>query len=213
MPLCRDIVNGALRKLGKLGAGREPRAADQNDAMEALRNLYKAFIAQGAFGRLRDVSPLADYTAGENERVFRTSSIDDEIEITLPELVRDEFFGSPFDYGSRWVPPSMAQSADLRPPRDCAVVIISDAYSGVNQSYIYDGTDRRWRLLDSLTLDDPAPLSTRDADGLKARLAMQIADEFGGDVSNATLALARSFQSSLVSRWSMPRREQMGVYC
>lgn len=211
MATCRAVVNGALRKLGKLASGREARSTDATDALASLKGLYRSLIDSGAFGRLRDVVPVGDYTAHENERIFRNSDVDVEIEITLPELVR-ESLGSPAEYGSRWVPPASVADADLRPPRDCSVVVISDAHSGETQEYIYDGSIRRWIQIGDLGLDDLAPLSTRDEDGLKAALALQIADEYGGDVTGATSRLAGIFRSNLVSGFSRPRREAYGSF-
>lgn len=209
--LCREIINGALRKLGKLGSGREARSVDASDALESLRGLYRSLINSGAFGRIEDVVPTATYTAGENQRVFRTSSAVEEIK--LPLLV-DDIFPPGFlpPYGSRWVSPANNTRAQ-RPPRDLSVVIISDSESGETQEYIYDGQRNQWVALFSLDLDDEAPLSYRDADGLKAMLALQIADEYGGDVTAATSRLASLFQSNLVSRWSMPRQPLYGSYC
>lgn len=211
MATCRATVNRALRKLGKLAAGREARDADATDVLESLRGLYRSLINSGTLGRGREVIPTSDYTANENERIFRNSDVTGAIEITLPELVRDTL-GMPAEYGSRWVPPASTTDADLRPPRDGAFVVISDAYSGETQEYIYDGTLCRWFLLSDLTLDDTAPLSHRDPDGLAAMLASQIADEFGGDVLPATGRLAALFQTNLTHRWGMPRREAYGTY-
>ncbi|MFC0304396.1 hypothetical protein [Rhizorhabdus histidinilytica] len=88
MASCRDIVNGALRKLGKLGAGREPRLADSQDALEALRGLYRSLITSGAFGRLADIIPTGEtYTAGENQRIFRNSDATLQIDLGRTQLL------------------------------------------------------------------------------------------------------------------------------
>lgn len=209
MATCRETVEGALRKLGKLGAGRSARTADLADGLSALQGLYRHLITSGAFGRLRDVIPTEDYTAGENERILRNS--DDIASITLPELVPDIVYcGNPCDYGSRWVPPG--GNASDRPPRDCSVVVINDTVSGTSVEYLYDGQKAEWVDISALELDDNAPLSSRDTDGLKARLAMQIADEYGGQVPALTLQLARIFQSNLVNRWSMPRQQATATF-
>jgi hypothetical protein len=206
---CQQIVDGALRKLGKLGSGRTARAGDAGDALESLKGLYRSLINSGAFGRLRDVVPTADYTAGENERIFRNSYPPNTI--SLPALVADTHFGDPGDYGSRWVPPG-SEAQGTRPPRDCSIVIVTDAFTGVTEEYLYDGHDHTWQSLSDLTLAGQAPLSRRDPDGLKAMLAMQFADEYGGEATALTARLAAGFQSSLTSRWSMPRRIVVGAY-
>lgn len=199
--LCGAVIDGSLRKLGKLGAGRTARTVDAEDALESLKGLYRSLINSGAFGRLRDVIPTADYTAGENERILRYS--DSTATISLPALVTDYWFGT-CQYGSRWVPPGSETSAS-RPPRDCSIVVVSDAFTGITEEFLYDAQDRTWQSLSDLALDTEAPLSRRDPDGLKAALAVTIADEYGGELTAPTTALARGFQSSLTHRYSMPR--------
>jgi hypothetical protein len=197
---CRDVINGSLRKIGKLGAGREPRLADQTDAMEALRNVYRQLIAQGSFGQLRDVVPLGDYTAGENERIFRNSDATNTI--TLPEIV------------SRWTTPrSYADENDnygglndtTRPPRDCAVVVISDAFTGITADFIYDGSIKKWQSLYELTLNDEAPLSHRNPQGLQAYLSGQVVDEYGSQLGQMTTMQAAGFISSMTHRYDSIR--------
>ena len=129
MATARDITNGALRKIGKLAGGREPRTQDASDALEALRGLYRQLINSGAFGRLRDVVPTgAAYTAGENERVFRNS--DATLTIDLPELVRRDLPCGPLPYDEEeaYYPNGVIDNA-MRPPRDCSVVVVSDAFT------------------------------------------------------------------------------------
>lgn len=209
MATCQATIEGALRKLGKLGAGRAARTVDLTDGLASLKGLYNALIDAGSFGPLRDVIPTADYTAGENERVFRTSEA--VLNVNLPLLVEDAWFGDICEYGSRWVPEG-STNPNQRPPRDGTVVVVSDAYTGVTEEYLYDGQERAWRSLSDLALADEAPLSRRDPDGLQAMLARQMADQFGDQLPNGTARLAQIFQSNLVSRWSMPRRTLVGSY-
>lgn len=202
MATARDITNGALRKIGKLAGGREPRTQDASDALEALRGLYRQLINSGAFGRLRDVVPTGEeYTAGENERVFRNS--DATLEITLPELVRrdDPCRPLPYDEEEAYYPNGVTDNA-MRPPRDCSIVVISDAFTGQTVHYIYDGQQKLWTPLDGLTLDSTAPLAERDPEGLKALLATQIVDEFGGQLGEMTMRQAMNFQTALITRFS-----------
>lgn len=209
MATCRAIVNGALRKLGKLAAGREARDADRDDALEALRGLYRFLITSGAFGRLRDVVPTGvDYVAGENERIFRND--DATLTIDLPELVRRDC--SPRHYDDECACPSNDVARDMRPPRDCAVVVVSDAFTGITVHYIYEGQLRLWQSIDGLDIDDVAPLSTRDAEGLKALLSTRLVDEFGGAIGDTTLQLAGMFQTNLTTGFSAPREMSHSEY-
>lgn len=208
MPTCRDTVSGALRKIGRLGAGREPRPADQADGLAALQGLYRQWIAGGAFGRLSDVVPTTEsYTARENERIFRNASA--TLTIDLPETV--DTYPDPRSYRDE-VLSYDGVTGNTRPPRDCAVVVISDAFTGTTLEYIYDGSQRLWQGIDALGLDDAAPLSVRDPMGLQAALAMQIADEFGAEVGVMTQRQAATFQMGLTHRYSTPREAVTGVY-
>lgn len=190
MATCRATIKRTLRKLGKLAAGREARSEDATDALESLKGLYRSLINSGAFGRLNDVVPTADYIAGSNERVFRYN--DDVLSISIPALV---------DAGG-----------ENLPPIDCSVIVIVDAHSGATQEYIYDAHLRQWSSIGDLELDSYAPLSHRDPDGLSAMLAMQIADEYGGDISAATGRLAAAFQSTLTHRFSSPANQVASVF-
>lgn len=187
---CRGIVSGALRKSGVLAAGREARSPDLNDTFEALKGLYRQLVNDGTFGRLSDVVPITNYVAGENQRIFRnTASVET---ITFPELVTTD-------------------CGDL-PPLDLSVIVIVDAFSEIGGTYIYDVPTRKWVNVSDLTLDDEAPLSSRDPEGLKALLATQIIDEYGNQLGAATVRQAAGFQSSLTNRFSNPEIETAGIY-
>lgn len=187
---CRGIVNGALRKCGVLAAGREARSADLNDTLEALKGLYRQLINNGTFGRLSDVVPITNYVAGENQRIFRnTASVES---ITLPDLVS-------------------VDCGDL-PPLDLSVIVIVDAFGTLSNTYVYDVPTRAWVGIDGLTVDDEAPLSSRDPLGLQSLLATQIIDEYGNQLGAAALRQAASFQSSLTSRFSNPEIEMAGIF-
>ncbi len=204
MATCRDIVNGALRKIGKLAGGHEPRTQDSTDALESLRGLYSFLINSGAFGRMADVTPTGEeYIAGENERIFRVYS--ETLEVTLPELVRTDTYDSPRPYPEEYPVYSTDNvSLDMRPPRDCAFVAVHDAFTAQTVEYLYDGQRKLWIGLSGLSLDDTAPLSDRDPDGLKCMLATRIADEFGGSLGEMTVRQSAMFQQALTTRFSSP---------
>lgn len=227
MATCRLIVNSALRKLGRLGAGREPRVADQTDVLAALQGLYGSWVVAGSFGRVQDIVPTGtNYMASGGERILRESA--DTLVVTLPELVSDEG-GS--DYGRRGgryygtvitigmvgadtvvtVEPSQPIGYAL-PPRDGAVVIITDRVGGNTQTWIYDGQIKRWQSIDSLQLDDEAPRSASDPEGLSAMLALEVADMFGAEAGPTTQRQAGRYQVALTQRFGMRREPVPGVY-
>lgn len=208
MATCRSVVNGALRKLGRLGAGREPRTADQTDAFAALQGMYLAWIIGGAFGRLTDVIAEADITARENQRIIRDETV---VTVTLPEYVPAYSF--PLPYGALW--PAVAQNnVDYanRPPRDGAVIQIKDTVGGQVDTWVYDGTLREWISIELLQLDNEAPRSRNDPEGLAANLAVELGDTFGADIGPTTLAQAARYRSAMLSNYSTPRRAVAGVY-
>lgn len=202
--LCRDVVNGALRKLGRLGAGREPRVADQADVLTALKGLYASYAAAGTFGRINDIAPEGvEFTADRAWHVYRESA--STLSVTLSEnVVFDEDLGSPDEYGSRWVPPAYTNAAK-RAPRDCSIVRITDNLTGITRDYLFDADYRAWASVDDLGLNDEAPLSRRDPEGLRAALATRVADEFGQEVGPTTAMLAKQFGGQLALGWSRPR--------
>lgn len=230
MATCRSIVNLALQKLGVLGAGREARTADQADALAALEGLYGAWVVGGAFGRLYDVIPQGNlYVAQGNERIVRQSA--ELLEVVLPELVPDHCVG---DYGrgpSRYygtvvtittvlgevvvdVRAAQPIAAFATTPRDASVVSITDREAGQTVYYMYDGSVKAWHALSPLFLDDPAPRSFSDAQGLAACLAIEISDSYGSaaTVGPATAMQASRFKSAMTTRYSMPRVESAGVF-
>lgn len=206
---CLDIVKGALRKLGVLASGREPRAVDRDDVFQALKGMYRQWINAGAFGRLQDVVPVSDYTACGSVRIYRASD-QAELAITLPETVRRQDYWCDYRiYGSCWWPDTRR---DVTTPRDCTVVTVSDAVAGQTFDFIYDGQLKLWQGLYDLALEDRAPLAHRDPQGLMAMLALQVADDFSAQVGPGTSRLAGNFQSALVTRFSMPAEAQPGIF-
>lgn len=228
MATCRDIVNRALRKIGRLGSGRDARQVDALDTLEALKGMYPAWIASGAFGRIEDVIPTGEYyTAEPNQRIFRNQSA--TMTVTIPEVVSNAIIT---DYGRRVygnygtnitistvngdtvidVKPGQPIGFDVAPPRDGSVIIISDAFTAQTITYLYDGTVKLWQSIDALTLDDDAPRSSADPEGLAAMLAIEVSDQFGADVPAATQRAAVRFQTAMTARFGMDRTLVPGVY-
>lgn len=228
MATVRHVTNLALRKLGVLGGGRDARPTDAADALAGLQGLYQSWIASGAFGRLYDRVPQGtQYVARGNERIMRRAG--DDIEIILPEFVSD---GIVPDYGrelrSGYYGTIISITAqgndtvvDIRPsqpigcvqsPRDGSVVIITDEATGNVLTSIYDGTLKKWEQIESLQQDDEAPRSTADASGLASCLAVEIADQFGAELSEVTVSQAARFRMQMTHRYGMRRESVMGVY-
>lgn len=200
MASVRQVINLALRKLGKLGAGREARPADAADALEALQAMYLAWVASGAFGRLHDIQPDGpEYVARCGQRVTRESA--SLVEVILPEQAVER---PVYDYG-RCFPGYEA-------PWDGAAVVIVSLDTGLTQTWIYDGTLKAWQQVDAIQMDDEAPRSS-DRNGLAACLAIEFADQYGGDVPAATVQQASRYKMALTAGYGFQRKPQaLGVY-
>lgn len=208
MATCRDIATRALRKLGVVAAGRDPRQVDLDSALAALDGLYRMLISAGTFGRLRDVTPLTDYHAQGMERVNRRHM--ECQRVYLPAMVADDpVWCDPCVYGARWVPPA-AVAVGAEPPRDCAIVVINDVFSGTETTWIFDGQGHQWQRIGAFDLDGNAPVSWRDPEGLACLLARELSDEYGAGIGPQTERRAGEFRSALAYRWSSPREPE---YC
>lgn len=205
---CLDVVKGALRKLGVLASGREPRAVDRDDVFQSLKGMYRQWVNNGTLGRMQDVVPVADFTVCSAVRILRTAETA-SLSITLPETVSRPVFWR--DYGI-WGLCDCSDSRNITTPRDGMPVSISDAVIGETYDFIYDGQIKRWEGIDGLELADRAPLAWRDPQGLMAALAMQIADEFSAQPGLSTSMQAANFMSALTCRYSTPAEAQPGIF-
>lgn len=206
MAQCRAIVSLALRKLGKLGSGREPRLSDAVDGLDALQGLYTSWVASGAFGRLHDIQPKGpEYTARVGQRVTRESA--EFVKVILPEQSVDDRPFPIYDYG--WC---RGRLDERTAPVDGSCVVIVSLDTGATQTWIYEGTLKRWQEVTALQMDDEAPRSKADRQGLAACLAIELSDQFGADVSPATIQQASRYKQALTAHYGFAPRETMGVY-
>jgi hypothetical protein len=200
MAKCREIVSLALRKLGVLASGRDPRPTDATDALEALQSLYGFWVASGAFGRLEDVQPIGpEYTARIGQRVTRESA--DLVTVNLPDQViyNDAVFIR--DYG-------FDRGPLYTQPRDASAVVIVSLDTGNLQTWLYDGTAKKWQECELLQMDDEAPRSQADRHGLAACLAERISDQFGMEVPTQTVMQAGAYKTALTTRYGF--QDQVG---
>lgn len=90
--------------------------------------------------------------------------------ITLPDTIADD---------------------DDRVPRDLACISVND---GTWRTWVWTGA---WTELTGLTLDDDAPLSERDSEGLSALLATYLAEGYDTEVGPITLRRGQMFQGGI----------------
>lgn len=205
MATSRDIAMRAFRKLGVLRAGAEPKAADADEALSSLQSYYMECVTGGAFGRVVNipVSTAGTVTAGPNQHINVLTA--DAVSIDLPSTV-------PYAHWDTWMPcrdygwglnvPLGADGGE-NVPQDRAVVSITTEYGETRATYVYDGTVQRWMRIDTLDLNEEAPLSARNSDGLSALLAVRMADQYGdGNLSQLTLRAANRYQLAMVTHYS-----------
>jgi len=167
MATVRDIVTQALQDTGVVGIGRTPRASEAQYGLEKLQSFYDELFSNGQFSALADVYATADYTAQENERI-----IADNATITIPDTITD--------------------GSETRTPNDLSVVVvITDT---AQQNYVF--SNGAWEGCHALTLDSPAPLSSRSRDGLAATLATRMT-AFRVPIMPEIAAKATRFESSI----------------
>jgi hypothetical protein len=217
----RAIVKGALKKLGVLAIGREPTAAQAQDALEILQGLYRELVGQGVFGRLVDVLITTDtYNAREQERVV--CDLAGGCTVTLPETITQSLLSAPPYYDAAWFDPyatdwdyghgGVTAEPLPRPPRDGACIVIADVYSDCEEYYVYDANRAYWVRLDGLTLDSAAPLSGRYQNGLMAMLGLRMAAPFGVEPSPVLQGECNTFRYALSTKFDRSRRAAVAEY-
>lgn len=170
---CRDIVNGALRKLGVVRPGSGAKAGEAADALFALQSMYLEWIEGGMFGALSEVVATANAEVGENQRVLAGGYT-----ISFPATVTDALTG------------------DSRSPSDLAIAIVVTAGEEPD-TRIYDANRAAWVALDGLELGDDAPLAGRGADGLSACLAKRLGEDYGQAITVQTEQSAGRFAAAI----------------
>lgn len=196
-----DVVRLALKKLGVLRPGGEPKAADAADSAASLISWYQECINKGTFGRVGDlvVSEATEATAYPNVHINEMVS---GVTINLPDTV-------PYDYWYTWRPcrdygwglnAPLGGDPGVNVPRDKSVIQITSKLDDTRATYIYDGTVQRWMRIDTLALTSEAPLSARGFDGLASVLATRLIDFYGPDLlSPSTIQSANSYKTALVT--------------
>ena len=173
MSTCLDIVRRALRLTeGETGV---PTGLVAQDALQRLQSVILDLpgLLKNAAWRDRFVS--AAYTAKEGDRVSVTAPGS----VTLPAIISD--------CGSQ------------RLPLDCARVQIIGAASNAGL-WLYSASKGAWGKCNGLSLTSESPFGDEDDEGLAALLAVALVDEYGGEISAATVSTATAAKASLRSR-------------
>ena len=177
-----DLISRAMRRIGVLASGQLPQDDELEDAIETLRGLLLRMVSEGTFGELQDTIADSDTHVATASRILRNNA--DTIAITLPETVED------------------ARTCALRSPYHGTVVVISDQFTGETVTYLYDGDVAKWLAIETIDQTSEVPMAHRDPSGFTALLAVELADEFGMEISEPTAFAAMRYQSSLAHDWS-----------
>lgn len=203
MDTVRDVAQRAFRKLGVLRAGGTMSAEDGAEALSSLTSLYAKWITAGTFGRVASIPIVngGELTTGDNQHINVTTedAVTIDLPATLPACHWDTWRPCR-DYG--WGLNVPLGGEGVRMPRDKSVVRVTDQFGPARATYIFDGTVQRWMRVDVLTLNDEAPLSARDSDGLSAVLAMRLTDQYGAELLGpGTQQAANSYRMALVTSY------------
>lgn len=190
MATCNDVIRRALQKARVLAEGEDPTAEQAADGLTALQSLLDGWVTGGMFGALTDVYKSAAYTAKEFERVRKDAAVT----ITIPDTIEDP------------------QTGETRTPRDRACIQVVYPSAGTKQSYLYDAQVGDWVQIQSLALTDDTPLQGLGVDGLASVLALDVADEYGVDVTPSTAAKAARFVANLSGQFNSDRYRAVGSY-
>lgn len=173
MSTCLDIVRRALRLVaGETGV---PTGIAAEDALQRLQSVILDLpgLLKNATWRDRFVS--AAYVAKEGDRIT----------VTAP--------------GSVSLPTTVSIYGSQRLPMDCArVLILGEAPN--RGLWVYSASKGAWAKADGLEVNSDTPFGDEDDEGLAALLAVALVDEYGGEISAATVSTASAAKASLRSR-------------
>lgn len=199
MSTTRDIIRRALRLIGVLASGQEPGGSDAADGLERLQSLILGLPGLVHNAHWREVATHAAYVAKEGERITVTAPG----AVTLPSIITWNPALDPFcdPSGLEW-----DDCTTARPPYDLARVQIIGQTPPNAGLWVYSASNAAWRRADGLKITSDCPFGVEDDGGLAAILAVDVVDEFGGQVGQRTLAVAQQSARSFRARFKMHER-------
>lgn len=180
MSTCLDIVRRAMRlAAGETGV---PAGREAEDALQRLQSVILGLPGLLHNGAWRDRFVSDAYTAKEFDRIT----------VTAP--------------GAVTLPATISEYGETRLPLDLAKVQILGSADNAGL-WLYSVSKGAWGKASGLGLEDESPFGDEDDEGLAALLAVALVDEFGGEVSDATIRAATASKASLRSRFkkAVPR--------
>ena len=177
MSTALDIVRRALRLCA--GETTVPDGQDAQDGVQRLQGLVLDLPGLFLNGIWCDRFVSAAYTAKEGDRITVTTPG----AVTLPSVIND--------------------CGRQRLPLDIAKVLILGSVPNAGL-WLYSASKGAWGRADNITAEPPAaqlPFGGEDDEGLAAQLAVALVDEYGGEVSAATVAKSNQSKASFRARF------------
>lgn len=196
----RDTIKRALRKLGALASGAEPKAQAADDAMGVLASMFLEWVDTGLFGSLVNVTVTADATALPGQRVYAATGVT----ITLPTPFTPPYSdqgseaGFIWDYGwPRYLP--------YNPLQDGSIIIVCHE-GGAQDINVFKSASSSWIKISPEGLNDDFPFSEGWVNGVAAMLALRLAPEYGEEPSSLVVREAQNAQVAMTHRYANQRR-------
>jgi len=187
---CLQLITRAMRRIGVLAAGQLPDEHEVADHLDTLKGLYLRWIGAGTFGRLPTVNITNEepHYAAPNTRVVALHPVT----VILPLTVEE--------------------GNTVTTPRDGSIIVVVHRTTAQTETYVYDSSTHDWLRVDYLSPTDIAPLANRDPLGLISMLAIEIASEYGQDITELMVRNASQFQYNLTHDYSNPDDVTPGTY-
>ena len=181
------ICTRALRRIGVLAQGEVPDEDTLNDAIDTLKEVLLRAVGEGALGSLtNEIASAGAHQATPFSRVVRNNI--DTTSIDLPDTITDDCTG------------------EARTPFDGSVIAIADQFSNETVTYVYDEDVAQWLGIETIDSTSEVPLAERDANGLASYIGLELADEYGLEVPEATAFAARRWQNTINTGFSREQR-------
>lgn len=193
MATARSIITAALRKLGVLASGENPRADEANDALLALNGMLASWgTSQLLVPRVAQeelvVSTQAVTLTTRPMRVLDSTALDGTLSYPIVSVLRDDWFAIA-DVARTGRPSVLWWDEKLSP---------LTVYFWPVPDKAYTVTLQRWDPLSAFdTLDSVMDLPAEYERAILFNLAVEVAPEFGVAVSAAVASIANVSLSAL----------------
>ena len=215
MATCQETIKEALAALRIIPMGRNPSAAQSEDALSKLQRMIDSFVGFGGSYPVLDVqvssSVELDWRYPAQRLLCQQGSA---LTITLPQGASSGYQISQVTDGFRiqivdvngvaaTYPITIARNG-WKIAGSAANVILNTA--GVNRSYVFRGDLGDWKQVSDLTLAADLPFPSEFDDGLAMLLAMRLEGQSGQPLGKRDAARGKACRDRLSARYAPPLR-------